>query len=48
MSEPSPMQRDLTLLVKPAGADCPLSCSYCFYRSTGPRGGRMAEGGQRL
>ncbi len=42
------MLDDLSLLVKPAGADCPLSCSYCFYRSSGPRGGRMSEETLRL
>jgi uncharacterized protein len=30
------MHRDLTLLVKPAGPDCPLACDYCFYRDRDP------------
>lgn len=39
-------ETNLTLLVKPVGADCPLACSYCFYRdraevSSSPR--RMSE-----
>ncbi len=34
------------LLVKPVGAACNLSCSYCFYRQVGdylPTGGRMTD-----
>jgi uncharacterized protein len=25
-----------SVLVKPAGPDCDLACSYCFYRHKGP------------
>jgi len=29
---PSPRRRAFTPLVKPAGGDCQLACTYCFYR----------------
>ena len=34
-----------TLLIKPAGSDCNLDCSYCFYKNRAPRIGR---GRQRM
>jgi uncharacterized protein len=29
-----------TLLIKPSGSDCNLDCMYCFYKDSGPGGGR--------
>ena len=37
------MIRPFSLLVKPAGADCNLSCPYCFYRDNPVSGGRNAR-----
>ncbi|MBO7683817.1 MAG: SPASM domain-containing protein [Kiritimatiellae bacterium] len=37
------MTRPFSLLVKPAGADCNLSCPYCFYRGNPVSGGRKAR-----
>lgn len=37
------MIRPFSLLVKPAGADCNLSCPYCFYRNNPVSGGRKAR-----
>ena len=37
------MIRPFSLLVKPAGADCNLSCPYCFYRDNPVSGGRRAR-----
>ena len=37
------MIRPFSLLVKPAGADCNLSCPYCFYRGNPVSGGRQAR-----
>ena len=37
------MIRPFSLLVKPAGADCNLSCPYCFYRGNPVSGGRTAR-----
>ena len=41
------MRNELSLLIKPAGALCDLSCSYCFYRriaeARGPGAGIMSD-----
>ena len=37
------MTRPFSLLLKPAGADCNLSCPYCFYRGNPVSGGRKAR-----
>ena len=37
------MIRPFSLLVKPAGADCNMSCPYCFYRNNPVSGGRKAR-----
>ena len=34
MNKATPQPRNITVLVKPASADCNLHCSYCFYLET--------------